>query len=104
TRRAQIAGNSIRVSEHQFPGLQAILVHHCERLGVEPQPELYFSDCAVKAASSSFSAWKRDYIVLGSAFLDPDIHKMDDVLSFLIGREIGRIRLGHTSVLNDLLV
>jgi hypothetical protein len=104
TRRAQIRGNSIRVSPRQFPLLYEILKRHCETLGISRMPELYISDVAIKEPSHAYSSWKRDYIVLGSTFLQPNLEAMRDVFGFLLGRELGRLRLGHANWLKDLLL
>jgi hypothetical protein len=104
TRHARISGDSVRISPKQFPELYDILVRHCDRIGFQPLPELYVTDHASKEPARAFSSWKCNYIVLGSTFLQPDLKPMLGVFSFLIGRELGRLRLGHTSWWNELLL
>jgi hypothetical protein len=43
TRHALVRGKSIALSPQQLPQIHAILRQHCERLGIDPLPELYFS-------------------------------------------------------------
>jgi Zn-dependent protease with chaperone function len=67
-------------------------------------PELYVSDKAISAPAQAFSAWKENYVVLGSTFLDAKLDEIQGVYEFLLGRELGHIRLGHTTWLDELLL
>jgi hypothetical protein len=96
-RRGVVRGNAVRVSKDQIPAMYAILEEHCRRLGIERMPALYLSEDAIHESAKAFSAWKHDYIVLSPHFLERSPERIRDVLAFLIGRELGRIRLGHTS-------
>ena len=49
-------------------------------------------------------SWRQQYIVLGSSFVQPDLALMRETISFLLGRELGRLRLGHASWFTDLLL
>ena len=102
-RHAQICGNSLALSPRQSPQLHEILMRHCRRLELQP-PELYYSDVATSKAAQSFLAVRKEYIVLGTRFMQPDLTPVLPVFSFLIGRELGRLRLGHTSWLTELLL
>jgi hypothetical protein len=104
TRHAQVRGNSIRLSPVQLPLLHSILGRHCERLGIDRPPDLYFSDTAIKEPARAFTSWKQEYIVLSTRFLQPDLDKMREVFAFLLGRELGRLRLGHASWSTELLL
>lgn len=102
-RAADRIGNSVPVSPQQLPELHAIFVDHCQRLGLAHIPSLYFSD-QQHEASHAYSAWKKDYIVLGTSYMQPDLRPMLPVFSFLIGRELGALQLGHTTFGHDLLL
>jgi hypothetical protein len=104
TRHAVVRGKSIAVSPQQLPQIHALLQRHCQKLGIHPLPELYFSDMSMRQPARAYRSWKCDYIVLSSKFLQPNLQPMLPVFSFLIGREIGRLRLGHTSVPTELLL
>lgn len=103
SRRAQILSNSVAISPRQLPELHQILVGQCKRIGLDPIPELYFSD-RVKSPSQAHKSWRKDYIVLGTTFLQPDLKPVLPVFAFLIGRELGRIQLGHTRWGHELLL
>jgi hypothetical protein len=99
---AEIRGNSLLLSSRQLPQLHQILLRHCAVLKVNP-PELYFSD-SLKEPARTYSAWKKEYIVLGANLLQPDLTPILPIFSFLIGRELGSLKLGHASWLSLLLL
>jgi hypothetical protein len=102
TRRAAVRANSVRVSAEQFPEIHAVLERFCAALGVHPAPELYVWEDAPELSSAS-SAWKAHYIVLKAKPLLRDLSAGRDIIEFLVGRELGRIRLGHTRWWDELL-
>jgi hypothetical protein len=103
-RHARVRGNSIRVSDIQFPLLHSILRQHCGRLGMGHLPELYVSDTAINEPARAFTSWKDEYIVLSTKFLQPDLEAMREVFAFVLGRELGRLRLAHASWSTELLL
>jgi hypothetical protein len=104
TRHALIRGKSIALSPQQLPQICAILQRHCERLSIDPLPELYFSDMNMPKPAQAYRSWKCDYIVLSSKFLQPNLQPMLPVFAFWIGREIGCLRLNHVSWRTELLL
>jgi hypothetical protein len=103
TRHARIRGNSLPISTRQLPQVHEVFLRHCRRLEIDP-PEIYYSDVATKEPVRAYKAWRIQYIVVGTRFLQPDLKPVLPVLSFLIGRELGRLRLGHASFPYDLLL
>jgi hypothetical protein len=99
-----IRGNSIRLSQDQFGPVYEILEEHCCKLGMPGPPELYLTDRAISTPAQAFSAWGKDYIVLRTDFLDSPVENVRDVLAFTLGCELGRLRLGHASWWNDVLL
>ena len=95
-RRASVLGNSVLLSREQLPEIFEILEQHCKKLGGMPIPELYLTDRAVPAPSQAFSTWWQNSIALNARFIERKPAKSRDVISFMIGRELGRLRLGHT--------
>jgi hypothetical protein len=102
TRRAKIRANAARVSSEQFPEIHAVLERFSAALGVHPVPELYVWEDAPDFSTAS-SAWKTHYIVLKPKPLLKDLSAGRDIIEFLVGRELGRIRLGHTRWWDELL-
>lgn len=103
TRRTTFLGNAVPVSHAQFPELQATLARHCERLGMVDVPELFLAGGLERC--HAFSAWGRDYIVVGGPLLEvPDPGVRRDGLAFALGAALGSIRLGHTRWWDDVLL
>ena len=91
---------SIRVSATQLPELHGVLVKHCLRMGI-PVPDLFVSDGVEH--STSF-AWRRHNCIILSTHdfsLVPEAY--DEVVEFVLAREVGSICLGHTSYRQELL-
>lgn len=103
-RLARVRGNGLEVSATQYPLLHAHLLAHCEKLGVEEPPTLYVSERTASAPAHAFSSWHREFIVLGDDYLEADLEPLRDVTSFLLGRELGRLGLGHVRWWDELLV
>jgi hypothetical protein len=103
-REASIRGNSVRVSESQFPEVYAVLRDHCRRLRMEKPPELFISSSSIQPYSHAFSSWRENYIVLHQNVFEIDESKTMDVVSFLIAHELGAIRLNQTAVWNEMLL
>jgi hypothetical protein len=102
-RRANAAGNGVRVSATQLPELHDTLVRFCERLGHQEIPALYIADQA-KGVSEAFAAWREEFIVIRPVFFIAPLEEVRPIYEFEIGRELGRIRLGHTRWWEELLV
>ncbi len=103
-REASIRGNSVHLSNEQFPEVYAILQSHCERLGMVDVPELFLTGRSVEPFSKTFSSWGERYIVIHQSLFDVDDRKTMDVISFTLAHELGAIRLNHTAVWNEMLL
>jgi Zn-dependent protease with chaperone function len=103
-RESAVRGNSVRLSDQQFPEVYAILRDHCRRLGMTEMPELFLTSGSIPPYSSTFSSWRETYIVLHQIIFDIDDRKTMDVISFIIGHELGAIRLNQTAAWNEMLL
>ena len=103
-RRVSIRGNSIRLSRDQFASLYDRLQSHCAKLGLTTAPELYITNSAIREPAQAFSSWKRDYIVMNQSIVDLALESGGDVMAFILGRELGRIRLGYTRLWTEILL
>jgi len=101
--RGSILGNSVRLSPEQLPEIYALLEAHCNKLGIQV-PELYLTDRAVPAPGQGFSTWQHNGIALNARFIERKPAKSRDVISFMLARELGRIRLNHTKVWYELML
>jgi hypothetical protein len=95
-RRGLVRGNSVRLSREQVPEIYEILERHCDKLGLATVPELYLADRAVPAPALAFSTWQHDCVGINARYIERKLKASRLVLAFLLGRELGRIRLGHT--------
>jgi hypothetical protein len=103
-REAAVRGNSVRVSEEQFPEVHAVLRDHCRRLGMANIPELFITGSSIRPYSKTFSRWRETYIVLHQVLFDIDDRKTMDVISFTLAHELGAVRLNQTAVWNEMLL
>lgn len=103
-RRGQVRENSIRLSPSQFGSIYGMFQAQCKKLGLATLPELYVTNSAITSTATSFSSFRRDYVVLGQSIVDSDLAVMGEALAFVIGRELGRIRLGYTRLWTEVLL
>ena len=103
-RESSVRGNSVRLSDAQFPEVYAILKDHCRRLRVASVPELFITGGTITPFSKTFSSWRENYIVLHQGIFDIDDRKTLDVISFTLAHELGAIRLNQTAVWNEMLL
>jgi hypothetical protein len=99
-RRMLALEESIRISAAQLPEIHDVLVRHCGRLGVDV-PELYVSDGVDH--TTSFTWRRHDSIILSTHDFKLCPDAFDDVVDFVLARELGSICLGHTSFRSQLL-
>jgi len=91
----QLIGNSLLVSQKQFPDIHSIAQQNAEELGI-PIPYIFISqDPYINAFTIGF---KSPYsIILNSALVEALTR---DELDFIIGHEMGHIRFGHAKYLS----
>ena len=99
-RRLLSQEDSIRISESQLPDVHAVLVKHCRRIGI-PVPELFISDTVEH--TTSFGWRQHRCIILSTHDFSMAPEAFDDIVDFVLAREVGSICLGYTSYRNELL-
>jgi hypothetical protein len=103
-RESLIRGNSVRLSEKQFPEVYEILKDHCRRLGMTDVPDLFLTAGGIAPFSVTYSSWRENYIVLHQVLFDIVESKSIDVVKFTLAHELGAIRLNQTAVWNEMLL
>jgi hypothetical protein len=103
-RRAIIRGSSIRLSAEQIPQIYGILEEHCSKFGMCRVPELYLSEDAISGLAQAYSVWRNDYIVLNAELVEKAMEESPGALAFMLGRELGRLRLGHLKWWDEMLL
>jgi len=107
-RRSRLAlarENSVRLGRDQVPEIFSILDRQCSALGVTDPPELFVSKGATPSELSNAMAFVdgRQAIVLGADIFEglERIEDRADAIAFVLGYELGRLRLGHASWWQD---
>jgi Zn-dependent protease with chaperone function len=90
---SHLRGNTVLLSESQFPDLYAKFLDCCRKLEMEP-PQAYvmMSDGVLNALATKFL--KRHYVVLYSSVLDA-LKSRPESVRFYFGHELAHIKRGH---------
>jgi len=106
-RLALVRENSVRLGRDQVPEIFSILEGQCRALGSTRVPELYVSAGATSELSNAMSFHgEMQAIVLGADLFAGlgRIEDRTDAIAFVLGHELGRIRLGHASWWQELFL
>jgi Zn-dependent protease with chaperone function len=93
---AWLKGNSVRVTQEQFPDLHALYLQSCQRLGIDKRPEFYLAqaDGMLNAMATRFM--RRDYVVLLSGVVEA-LEDRPQAIKFYMGHELAHIQRKHLS-------
>jgi len=91
----RIRGDSVRVSERQFPLLHRITAAHARRLGLSPVPDVYVmqSGGLLNAFATRFLG--RDFVVIYSDVLELALAEGEAAVGFIMGHELAHVWRGH---------
>ena len=103
-RRTALQANGVHLAGTQFTAIHDEYAEMCARLGLRNPPELYIAEERIETPSTADSTWTTQFIVLNARYVDEEPEAGRAVYRFLLARELGRVRLGHTNWLNELLV
>lgn len=103
-RLARVRGDAVKVTPTQYPLIHERYRAQCAKLQVDHPPDLYVSEIAIDEPARAFSTRTREYIVLGTDYLEANMMPLRDVWSFLIARELGRLALGHVRWWDEILI
>jgi Zn-dependent protease with chaperone function len=94
--RAGIRGSAVRLSRRQFPDIYAVKDDFARRLELQRDPEIYLmsGNGALNAFAASTLGY--DFVVIHSELFSNTYENNKDALAFIIGHELGHLRLGHT--------
>jgi hypothetical protein len=98
--------NSVRVAPDQLPELFEVLTAHCRALGLPSATELRISQPLAGLSGALGLHGGTSVVVLGPGLFDglDGLGERLDVFSFVIAYELARIRLGHASWAQELLL
>jgi Zn-dependent protease with chaperone function len=94
--RAGIRGSAVRLSRRQFPDIYSLKEDFARRLGLKRDPEIYLMSGNGVLNAFAASTFGYDFIVIHSELFSNTYEKNKDALAFIIGHELGHLRLGHT--------
>src|SRR5918998_5019318 len=94
--RAGIRGSAVRLSRRQFPDIYAVKEDFARRLRLKRDPEIYLMSGNGALNAFAASTFEYDFVVIHSELFSNTYEKNKDALAFIIGHELGHLRLGHT--------
>ena len=94
--RAGIRGSAVRLSRRQFPDIYEVKEDFARRLNLQREPEIYVMSGNGTLNAFAASTFGYDFVVIHSELFSNTYEKNKDALAFIIGHEIGHLRLGHT--------
>jgi Zn-dependent protease with chaperone function len=96
--RASSRGSSVLASSHQFPEIEAMKREAAIRLGFRRnrEPEIYVTAGNGVLNAFAASAFGHDFVVVHSDLFANTLEQNRRALRFIVGHELGHIRLGHT--------
>jgi len=94
--RAGIRGSAVRLSRRQFPDIYTVKEEFARRLRLRRDPEIYLMSGNGVLNAFAASTFGYDFVVIHSELFSNTYEKNKDALSFIVGHELGHLRLGHT--------
>jgi Zn-dependent protease with chaperone function len=104
--RAATRGSSVLASSQQFPEVEAMKHEAAVRLSFpkRKEPEIYVTAGNGVLNAFAASAFGHDFVVVHSDLFANTLEQNQRALRFIIGHELGHIRLGHTRLWYQLSV
>src|SRR5215207_1467224 len=94
--RAGIRGSAVRLSHQQFPDIYAVKEDFTRRLNLRRDPEIYLMSGNEALNAFAASTFGYDFVVIHSELFSNTYEKNRDALAFILGHELGHLRLRHT--------
>jgi Zn-dependent protease with chaperone function len=94
--RAGTRGSAVRLSQRQFPDIYSVKEDFARRLGLRKDPEIYLMSGNGTLNAFAASTFGYDFVVIHSELFSNTYERNKDALAFIVGHELGHLRLGHT--------
>jgi Zn-dependent protease with chaperone function len=98
TQRASVRGTAVQLSPRQYSGLYRIADEYAHRLGLRRRPQIYLSNGNGALNAFAAQATGYDYVVLSNELFTNLYRNNQEGLQFILGHELGHIRLHHVSL------
>jgi Zn-dependent protease with chaperone function len=104
TQRASIRGTAVELSPKQYGDLYRTMDDYAHKLGLKRRPNLYLANGNGTLNAFAAQATGHDYVVLANELFVNLQQNNRDGLRFILGHELGHIRLHHVSLWYQLSV
>src|SRR5215217_8967512 len=94
--RAGTRGSAVRLSRRQFPDIYSVKEDFARRLELRRDPEIYLMSGNGTLNAFAASTFGHDFVVIHSELFSNTYEKNKNALAFIVGHELGHLRLGHT--------
>src|ERR671917_425987 len=94
--RAGTRGSAVRLSQRQFPDIYSVKEDFARTLDLRRDPEIYLMSGNGTLNAFAASTFGYDFVVIHSELFSNTYEKNKEALAFIIGHELGHLRLGHT--------
>jgi Zn-dependent protease with chaperone function len=98
TQRASVRGTAVELSPRQYDDLYRTADDFAQRLGLRRRPQIYLSNGNGTLNAFAAQATGHDYVVLANELFVNLYRENKDGLRFILGHELGHIRLHHVSL------
>jgi Zn-dependent protease with chaperone function len=98
TQRASVRGTAVELSPHQYPDLYRTADDFAHKLGMRRRPQIYLANGNGALNAFAAQATGHDYVVLSNELFVNLYRDNRDGLRFILGHELGHIRLHHVSL------
>ncbi|MEV8508908.1 M48 family metallopeptidase [Actinoplanes sp. NPDC051475] len=104
TQRASVRGTAVELSPGQYGDLYRMMDEFAHRLGLRRRPQIYLANGNGALNAFAAQATGHDYVVLSNELFANLYHDNREGLRFILGHELGHIRLHHVSLWYQLAV
>ena len=98
TQRAGVRGTAVQLSPHQYPELYRTAQDFAEQLGLRRRPDIFLANGNGALNAFAAQATGHDYVVLSNELFANLYQNNRDGLRFILGHEMGHIRLHHVAL------
>jgi Zn-dependent protease with chaperone function len=98
TQRASVRGTAVQLSPKQYSALYKTADDFAHQLGLRRRPQIYLANGNGALNAFAAQATGHDYVVLANELFTNLYENNRDGLRFILGHELGHIRLHHVSL------
>jgi len=96
--RRIVHGNAVILSRQQFPRIYEVVDDFARKLVLKRVPDVYVMTGQGALNAFASESWGKSFIVLHSELFSDQDDSIMDGLAYIIGHELGHIKLKHTSI------